>query len=125
VAATLAALRGRHPAARLIAIFEPRSATSSRRLHQQQYAAAFRDADLSVLAPVGRGGIPQDEMLDVAAIAAAIRARGGTAETPHGIEEIVQLTARWARPGDVVVVMSNGPFGGIHDKLLVQLALRP
>ncbi|MDD9937727.1 MAG: Mur ligase family protein [Myxococcales bacterium] len=121
VAETLPSLRARHPGGRLIAIFEPRSATASRNLHQGRYAEAFAAADLALLAPVGRPGIPAAEKLDVGAIAAAIRAAGGSAETPPDVEAIVARVVEYARAGDTVVVMSNGAFDAIHDKLLEDL----
>jgi UDP-N-acetylmuramate: L-alanyl-gamma-D-glutamyl-meso-diaminopimelate ligase len=121
---TLQALRDRHADGRLIAVFEPRSATASRKLHQQQYASAFAPADLVLLAPVGRADIPEAERLDVAAIAAAIREQGRQAETPGGVDAIVERIAAISAPGDSVVVMSNGAFGQIHEKLLARLAIK-
>ncbi len=123
VAETLDALRGRHPQGKLFAVFEPRSATASRRLHQAQYAPAFRAADVVLLAPVGRAEIADAEKLDIAAVAAEIRARGGSAETPDGVDAIVERIAALAQPGDTVVAMSNGAFGQIHAKLLARLAI--
>jgi UDP-N-acetylmuramate: L-alanyl-gamma-D-glutamyl-meso-diaminopimelate ligase len=120
---TLRALAGRHPGGKLIAIFEPRSATASRKLHQAQYAAAFAAADVTLLAPVGRPDIPESERLDVAAIADEIRATGRAAETPASSAAIVDRVATLARPGDTVVAMSNGAFDQIHDKLLARLAV--
>jgi UDP-N-acetylmuramate: L-alanyl-gamma-D-glutamyl-meso-diaminopimelate ligase len=121
VAETLSGLRARHPEGALIAVFEPRSATASRRLHQARYPAAFAAADLAVLAPVGRPEIPDAEKLDVGAIAAEIREGGGEAETPADVEAIVGLLVSQARAGDTVVVMSNGAFGGLLPLLLQRL----
>lgn len=123
VSHTLAALRERHPQGKLVAIFEPRSATSSRRLHQESYPEAFARADLSLLAPVGRSGIPQDEKLDVAAIAAAIAEHGGEAEAPADVAAIIERVASYVKPGDTVVAMSNGAFDGIVERLLARIAV--
>jgi UDP-N-acetylmuramate: L-alanyl-gamma-D-glutamyl-meso-diaminopimelate ligase len=123
VAETLGALRGRHAKGKLIALFEPRSATASRNLHQAQYAGAFSAADVTLLAPVGRAEIPAAEKLDVEAIAAAIREHGKKAETPTGVDAIVERVVAIAEPGDTVVVMSNGAFGQVHEKLLARLAI--
>ncbi|HMI94270.1 MAG TPA: cyanophycin synthetase, partial [Polyangiales bacterium] len=120
---TLRALRGRHAQGRLFAVFEPRSSTASRKLHESEYARAFDAADVVLLAPVGRQEIVEAERLDVAAVAAAIRARGRSAETPAGVDAIVERLARDAAPGDTVAVMSNGAFGDIHAKLLARLAV--
>ncbi len=121
---TLRGLRERHPEGKLIAVFEPRSATASRRLHQAEYPDAFAPADLAILAPVGRPEIAEAERLDVRAIAAAVVARGRRAEAPPDIDAIVARIAGEAKPGDTVVLMSNGAFGGIHDRILLALTDR-
>jgi len=120
---TLAGLRARHPSGKLVAVFEPRSATASRRCHQQDYPDAFASADITLLAPVGRPEIPADEKLDVAAVVAALAGNGRIADTLP-VPEIVSRVTALAEPGDTVVVMSNGAFGGIYDALLVALARR-
>lgn len=118
---TLRGLRDRHPEGRLIAAFEPRSATASRRLHQESYPRAFEDADVVFLAPVGRPEIDEGERLDVEAIARAI---GDHASAPSDIDALLAEILERAKPGDTVVLMSNGAFGGLHDRLLAALALR-
>ncbi len=121
---TLAGLRARHTDGRLIALFEPRSATASRRLHQELYADAFAPADWTLLAPVGRPEIDASERLDVQAIAASLLRRGKRAEAPATHDEIVELLVRDARPSDTLVVMSNGDFGGILDRIAAALTMR-
>ena len=123
VAATLDALRSRHPQGKLIAVFEPRSSTASRKLHQEAYAGAFGAADIVLLAPVGRAEIPSADRLDVVAVAAQLRGRGVQAETPASVDAIVDRIDALAEPGDCVAVMSNGAFGQIHSKLLARLAI--
>jgi UDP-N-acetylmuramate: L-alanyl-gamma-D-glutamyl-meso-diaminopimelate ligase len=118
---TLSGLRERHPDGRLIAAFEPRSATASRRLHQAAYESAFDDADLVVLAPVGRPEIADAERLDTKLLADALRQRGREAVAPAELGGVLETLAG-AGPGDTVVLMSNGDFGGIHDRLLALLA---
>lgn len=115
---TLAAVRARHPASKVIAVFEPRSATACRNLHQAVYPAAFRAADHTLIAPVGRGDIPQSDRLDVAQLAKDI---GPSASLAEDNAQIVRTVCDLARPGDAVVIMSNGTFAGLHDKLLVAL----
>lgn len=121
---TIAALRAKHPKSRLIAAFEPRSATASRKTHQDDYPGAFLGADHTVLAPVGRKEISAEQKLDVAMIAERIRAHGGSAETPADLDGVVRACVEAARPGDVILAMSNGAFGGIHEKLLAALERR-
>ena len=69
--------------------------------------------------------IAPEDRLDIPAIVRDITARGGRAETfaagPQSVDEIVARVAAEARPGDTVAVLSNGAFGGIHDKLLAAL----
>jgi UDP-N-acetylmuramate: L-alanyl-gamma-D-glutamyl-meso-diaminopimelate ligase len=108
---------------RLIAVFEPRSATASRRLHQATYPDAFAAADLSILAPVARSEIEADEKLDIEAIAKAIRDRGRAARACASVDEVVAAAAAEAKPGDTIVVMSNGRFEDAPDRIL--LALMP
>jgi UDP-N-acetylmuramate: L-alanyl-gamma-D-glutamyl-meso-diaminopimelate ligase len=121
VRVTLDGLRQRHPEGRLFALFEPRSATASRKIHQEAYVHAFGAASVVLLAQVGRPEVADAERLDVAELAAALRAAGGDARGPLSVEQLVATVAAEARAGDTVVVMSNGAFGGIHDKLLAAL----
>jgi UDP-N-acetylmuramate: L-alanyl-gamma-D-glutamyl-meso-diaminopimelate ligase len=106
---------------RLIAVFEPRSATASRRLHQDAYPGAFSSADVCILAPVGRREIASEEKLDTGAIAEAIRRAGGQARACRSVEEVVEATAAEAGPGDTIVVMSNGRFEDAPDRILLAL----
>lgn len=128
VDATLRAIRAHHPDGRLIAIFEPRSATACRNVHQSDYSTAFGASDLAIIAPVARSEIPASDRLDVNALVAAIRARGKLAETvepgPSSVDAIVASVKAFVRSGDTVVVLSNGAFGGIHEKLLEALGER-
>jgi UDP-N-acetylmuramate: L-alanyl-gamma-D-glutamyl-meso-diaminopimelate ligase len=119
---TLAALRARHPAGRLFAVFEARSATACRRMHQAEYAVSFDAADDVLLPPLGRSNLPPEEALDLELLVAALNARGRRAERYPSVETIVQKLAEEAREGDVVALLSNGSFGGIHAKVLSRLA---
>lgn len=109
---------------RLIAVFEPRSATASRRLHQDAYPDAFASADVVVIAPVGRSEIPTDEKLDTDAIATSIVERGGAARAGQSVDEVVEVAAAEARAGDTIVVMSNGRFDDAPDRILLALLRR-
>jgi UDP-N-acetylmuramate: L-alanyl-gamma-D-glutamyl-meso-diaminopimelate ligase len=120
---TLAGFRER-VGGRLIAVFEPRSATASRRLHQDTYPDAFSSADMCILAPVGRNEIAADERLDTNAIAEAITNHGGQAQACASVEEAVDAAAAAAKPGDTIVVMSNGRFEDAPDRILLALMKR-
>jgi UDP-N-acetylmuramate: L-alanyl-gamma-D-glutamyl-meso-diaminopimelate ligase len=121
---TLRAFAGHHPGSRLIAIYEPRSATASRKTHEAEYADAFSAADWTILAPVGRKEIAEGERLDVAAIADRIRANGKRADAAASTEAIVEALRSEAEPGDVIAIMSNGAFDAIHDRIIAALTAR-
>jgi UDP-N-acetylmuramate: L-alanyl-gamma-D-glutamyl-meso-diaminopimelate ligase len=122
VAKTLQAIRGSFPTGRLLACFEPRSNTSRRNLHQREYVAAWPGAaEVFILRPAPTDRVPENERLDVDRLAREIAASGPAARACGTVEEMVQAVAARAEPGDVVVAMSNGAFGGIWDKLLAAL----
>lgn len=116
VETTLRAARSRHRNGRVIALYEPRSATACRAMHQEAYGRAFLPADVIVLSPLGRA-LPEHERLDLEKLASDLRARGRTVETPASLDEVLQLGTSLPKPGDAVVCMSNGAFGGIPHKL--------
>ena len=122
VAETLGGLRAARPEARIWAIFEPRSASSCRRVFQDDFANAFAAADEIVLAPVFRSTLPEAERLSIPRLVRDLKDRGKTAREAASIDDIVETVARERQPGDLVVVMSNGGFGGIHGKLLRALS---
>jgi UDP-N-acetylmuramate: L-alanyl-gamma-D-glutamyl-meso-diaminopimelate ligase len=121
---TIRALRASEAGRRVWAIFEPRSATSCRRVFQADFARAFADsgADEILVAPVFRQSLPEAERLSIDQLIADLTAAGRHARAPGSTEEIVRLVAAEARNGDLVLVMSNGGFDGIHDRLLAGLA---
>jgi UDP-N-acetylmuramate: L-alanyl-gamma-D-glutamyl-meso-diaminopimelate ligase len=118
---TLRALRAKHPEGRLICVFEPRSATACRSLHQRAYETAFGPADWVILAPLGRSNLPEGDQLDVTELARQIEKRGPRAEAAPSTEAIVEKLVREARSGDTIALLSNGAFGGIPKKLLLAL----
>ena len=119
---TLAALRTGYPGHRLWAVFEPRSASSCRRVFQDDFARAFGKADEVVIAAVFRSNLPESERLSAEQLVDDLRAAGRRARHIPEIDDIVATIAAEGRSGDVVAVMSNGGFGGIHKKLLQALA---
>jgi UDP-N-acetylmuramate: L-alanyl-gamma-D-glutamyl-meso-diaminopimelate ligase len=123
---TLRAVRASFPDRRIWAVFEPRSATSCRRVFQHDFARAFTEsgADEIIVARVFRTSLPDDERLDVDRLVADIRTSGRSARTLPDVQAIVETIAGDARPGDVVVIMSNGGFDGIHTRLLRALETR-
>ncbi len=115
---TLVGLRARHPSGRLIALFEPKSATACRRLHQQTYVESLGLADRVLLAPVGRQELPPEQRLDTSRLARELSSAGTPAEAARDSEEIYQKVLQLAEPGDAIVLLSNGNFQGLHQKLL-------
>jgi len=118
VEATLAGLRASQPGARIWAVFEPRTASSCRRIFQDDFARAFAGADEVIVAPVFRSSLPEAERLSVSDLVRDLTRGGRSARAAGSIDDIVRSIARERQPGDLVVIMSNGGFGGIHQKLL-------
>jgi UDP-N-acetylmuramate: L-alanyl-gamma-D-glutamyl-meso-diaminopimelate ligase len=118
IAETLAAVRAAHPDGRIRAVFEPRSASSCRRVFQQAFADSFRAADDVIIAAVFRSSLPADQRLSAEQLVADIEAGGTRARHIPEIDRIVGTLVSERRDGDQVVLMSNGGFGGIHGKLL-------
>ena len=123
VKTTLEGARSRYQGRPLWAIFEPRSATSCRKIFQDDYARAFDAADRVLLAPPGRNLDPT-VALDVRKLASDLSARGRPTNACASIEEVVVCAAQEAPRGSVLLCMSNGGFGGVHDKLLAALSAR-
>jgi UDP-N-acetylmuramate: L-alanyl-gamma-D-glutamyl-meso-diaminopimelate ligase len=118
---TLSALRTGYPGRRVWAVFEPRSASSCRRVFQDDFAKAFGAADEVVLAAVFRSSLPESERLSADQLVTDLTKQGRHARYIPEIDDIVSTIVREHRDGDVVVLMSNGGFGGIHGKLLEAL----
>jgi UDP-N-acetylmuramate: L-alanyl-gamma-D-glutamyl-meso-diaminopimelate ligase len=123
---TIAAMRMRYPGRRLVAVLEPRSNTSRRALFQRDFADALAGADRAVVAivpdePLYSATGAVTKYLDATQIAADLRARGVDAAALAGADAIADDLATHAAPGDVVLVMSNGDFGGLWGKLLAKL----
>jgi len=121
VSETLAGVRAANPEARIWAVFEPRSASSCRRIFQDDFARAFACADNVLIAPVFRSSLPEAERLSVPQLVRDLNACSRPAREAASIDDIVATIVGEHKPGDIVVLMSNGGFGGIHQKLLKAL----
>jgi UDP-N-acetylmuramate: L-alanyl-gamma-D-glutamyl-meso-diaminopimelate ligase len=116
---TLRAVRARHHGKKIWAVFEPRSQTSRRRVFEQDFIDAFEPADATIIARVyGAAKINPEETLSPDRVVEGIRDRGKTAHSFDSTAEIVSFIAGHAGSGDQVVIMSNGGFDDIHNKLL-------
>ncbi len=116
IAMTLDGLRRRVGAARIIAVLEPRSNTMRMGVHQHALAPALAGADEIWIYT------PPDLGWDTGAVLAAL---GGRAHANGDVDALARELARAARPGDHVLIMSNGGFGGLHGKLLSGLRSTP
>jgi len=122
---TLEALKLRFGGRRLWAIFEPRSNTSRRNVFQQEYARAFDAADEVIIpSPKNVERIPEAERFDSRALVGALLDRGLEAHQIDEVDEIAAVISANAMPYDVIAVLSNGSFDGLHDKILERLRLR-
>ncbi len=118
IAETLAGLRAANPHRRIWAIFEPRSASSSRKVFQQDFARAFGPADEVIIAPVFRTNLSEGERLSPEQLVADLKSAGQRARYATSLDDIVSAIANERKDGDLVVFMSNGGFGAIHQKTL-------
>jgi UDP-N-acetylmuramate: L-alanyl-gamma-D-glutamyl-meso-diaminopimelate ligase len=114
----LQAIRSALEPARLWAIYEPRSATSRRKVFQHEIAEALSGADCIVMPPLFKPEkVPEGDRLDVARVIEDLRSMGRAAWNLDGVESIIDHVRAQARCGDVIMILSNGGFGGIYKKL--------
>ncbi len=119
VAETIEAIRGKYPGQKIWAIFEPRSNTSKRAIFQHDFAKALALADEVVIAKVFMPEKVKDgPLLNVAQMAEEISKNGIKVKQDLNVDEIISHVTSQAKTGDVLLIMSNGGFGGIHQKLL-------
>lgn len=119
----IAGLRQRYPKSRLWVLFEPRSNTTIRNLFQNELAASLSLADFAVVSKVeNHKSLKADEQLNEEQLCNDIKASGTDCYMGKNADDIVANVVTRVHPGDVLLVMSNGGFGGIHNKLLSALA---
>jgi UDP-N-acetylmuramate: L-alanyl-gamma-D-glutamyl-meso-diaminopimelate ligase len=123
IATTVAGARKRYPGQRLWALFEPRSISSSRKEFEAGYIDAFHEADRVIIGPLfhkqryeTRYGL--DKMMSVETIIERLQQDSIPAEQIDDFDEIARHIGEEAKEGDVVLVMSSGAFGGVHEKIL-------
>jgi UDP-N-acetylmuramate: L-alanyl-gamma-D-glutamyl-meso-diaminopimelate ligase len=123
IATTVAGAKKRYPGQRIWALFEPRSISSSRKEFEAGYIDAFHEADRVIIGPVfhreryeTRYGL--DKMMSVETIVERLAQDGIPAESIGDFDAIAGRIAEETKEGDVVLVMSSGAFGGVHEKIL-------
>jgi UDP-N-acetylmuramate: L-alanyl-gamma-D-glutamyl-meso-diaminopimelate ligase len=129
IATTVAGARKRYPGQRLWALFEPRSISSSRKEFEAGYIDAFHEADRVIIGPLfhkqryeTRYGL--DKMMSVETILGRLQQDSIPAEQLDDFDAIARRIGEEAKEGDVVLVMSSGAFGGVHEKILAALGGR-
>ncbi|KIG19626.1 UDP-N-acetylmuramate:L-alanyl-gamma-D-glutamyl-meso-diaminopimelate ligase [Enhygromyxa salina] len=119
---TIKATRRRYPDHSLHVCFEPRSSSSRRDVFFAGYAKAFDAATRVYIAPVyAPERVPDGKVLDVAGLGAALRERGIDASAFDAIDDVATAVLERAAPGDTVLLLSSGSFGGLADRLLESL----
>jgi UDP-N-acetylmuramate: L-alanyl-gamma-D-glutamyl-meso-diaminopimelate ligase len=119
---TVQAIRSQYGDRRLIAVFEPRTNTSRRNIFQKDYVSSFEGADLILIreAP-GLENIPEGERFSSAQLVEDLKTSGRQACYFPATDEILEFLAHSLKRGDVVLIMSNGSFDNIHERLLNSL----
>jgi len=122
VKATIEAARLRWPGRHIWAILEPRSNSMRRKVFQDALPASLALGDKVLLGGVNRASQLSDEQrLDPEAVASSIRRLGKDARALSGADAIVDLLVAEAKPGDLLLIMSNGSFDGLCEKLFQKL----
>jgi UDP-N-acetylmuramate: L-alanyl-gamma-D-glutamyl-meso-diaminopimelate ligase len=119
---TTTAIRRRFPNGRLYVCFEPRSASSRRAVFTEGYAESFAAASRVHVGPLFRPEkIPPEQRLDPQQLARAIAANGVEATAHADVDELAQAVLAEASPGDTILLLTSGSFGGLGDKILKAL----
>ena len=122
VKSTINGLRVRFPERRIWAVYEPRTATSKMKIMEDLYASAFDDADKIIIAPLYLPHkVKAEARLSVENLVEKIQLRGKEAYYLKSVEEIIDYIAQYARSGDHILIMSNGSFENIHQRLIEKL----
>jgi UDP-N-acetylmuramate: L-alanyl-gamma-D-glutamyl-meso-diaminopimelate ligase len=119
---TISAIRARYPGFKLAAFFEPRSATSARNIMAKDFGACFSGADAVFLVPPTKTNVPQDEKLDIQAVARDVASEVPEVRVEADLKQLTNFFEEWRlrQPRSVptvALVMSNGAFGGLHGMI--------
>jgi UDP-N-acetylmuramate: L-alanyl-gamma-D-glutamyl-meso-diaminopimelate ligase len=122
---TIEGVRKKFKKSKIIAVFEPRSATSRRKIFQHDFAQSLSTADQVIISePYDQSKIAEDERFDSKKIVEEIgKIKPNVyAETGENVTQIIEALKKEAQPGNVILIMSNGGFDGIYKKLIEALA---
>jgi UDP-N-acetylmuramate: L-alanyl-gamma-D-glutamyl-meso-diaminopimelate ligase len=121
---TVKGIKSKYNGRKIFAVFEPRSATSRRKIFQQDYANAFKDADeVLIMKAFDQGKIDEANRFSSDELVADIKTAGKKAHAFDSVEQIVSELKGQSRRGDLILIMSNGGFDGIYDKLMKALSV--
>lgn len=121
---TIQAIQNKYMGRKVYSIFEPRSATSRRRIFQKEYLEAFRGSHETLIAEAfDQIKIDSNDRFSAQELVTELVLTGGDAQSFSGADAIVSYLGRVAKPQDVILIMSNGGFDGIYQKLLKRLEL--
>jgi UDP-N-acetylmuramate: L-alanyl-gamma-D-glutamyl-meso-diaminopimelate ligase len=122
---TLRGVRQRYPNRRLWAVFEPRTASTKRKIFEEDYIRAFAEADRVVFAPMHRPDkVPEGERLSLEKVVESVRRSGKPVDVVPAGEEMANFIVQHIVRGDIILFMSNGDFSGMPSRLVEKLALQ-
>ncbi len=120
---TIRAVKPFYPNGRLIAVFEPRTNTSMRQVFQDVYPHSFDEADMICIRKPSRlDKVPESERFSSEKLVVDLKSRGKSAYHFSDTESVIEFLLKHAEAGDVILIMSNGGFDNIHDRLLIHPA---
>lgn len=119
---TLFGMRQKYTGKRIIALFEPRSNSSRKKVFEKDYIESFDDADLVFIkVPPFREGDNPEDFMDAKFVAEEVSKKGTEMTVAENVEQLVELVSPQIQKGDLIIMMSNGAFDGLKDKLLDKL----
>jgi UDP-N-acetylmuramate: L-alanyl-gamma-D-glutamyl-meso-diaminopimelate ligase len=119
---TVKGIQKKYPNRKVFSIFEPRSATSRRKVFQKDYVEAFKGSHEVMLAKAfDQSKIDEADRFSSDELVADLKTSGVTAEDFDSADQIVGALKSRAHKGDVILIMSNGGFDGIYTKLMKAL----
>lgn len=119
---TVKGIQKKYPGRKVFSVFEPRSATSRRKVFQQDYVQAFKGSHEVMLAKAfDQSKIDEENRFSTHELVTDLKASGVTAEDFDSADQIVAALKARAKKGDVILIMSNGGFDGIYSKLMSAL----
>jgi UDP-N-acetylmuramate: L-alanyl-gamma-D-glutamyl-meso-diaminopimelate ligase len=122
---TLKAIRTSYPERKIWALFEPRSNTTTRNIFQHELANSFDDADVILIGAVNRPErFAPDQRLSPEKLIASLQQKGKEAYSIPDVDEMISFVISQVSSKDVIVLLSNGEFGGARKKIIDELKVK-